>query len=80
MLDSRIEKATVQRLRAKLHHPFRIATGQHDSLENLLFSLQLRDGTWGYGEAAIATHITGETLDATAQNLKRIGRISGDIG
>jgi L-alanine-DL-glutamate epimerase-like enolase superfamily enzyme len=32
----------------------------------------LRDGTKGHGEAAVATHITGETIEQTLKNLKGI--------
>jgi len=61
-------------LRAPLNQPFRIATGQHTSLENALFTIELGDGTKGYGEAGVAPHITGETLEETLANLTRIGR------
>lgn len=61
-------------LRAPLNQPFRIATGQHTSLENALFTIELGDGTKGYGEAGVAPHITGETLEETLANLNRIGR------
>ena len=62
---------------------FRVASGQHDSLENILFALELNDGTKGFGEAAVATHITGETIEKTLKNLKDIalrlkGRSPGD--
>ena len=55
-----------------MYRPFRIASGQHDQLENILFTIELRDGTKGYGEAAVATHITGETIEQTLKNLKSI--------
>lgn len=61
-------------LRAPLNQPFRIATGQHTSLENALFTIELGDGTKGYGEAGVAPHITGETLEETLANLTRIGQ------
>ncbi len=73
MKNTRIKKVKVSRLSARLNQPFRIATGQHDSLENILFSIELENGTHGFGEAAIATHITGETLETTIQNLNCIG-------
>lgn len=60
-------------LRAPLVTPFRIATGQHDALDNVLFRIELQDGTVGVGEAAVATHITGETVDQTVANLKEAG-------
>lgn len=67
-----VVKTSVRPLQASLNQPFRVATGQHDHLDNLLFCLQLSDGTKGYGEAAVATHITGETIEKTVRNLKGI--------
>ena len=61
-------------LTASLIQPFRVATVQHDSLENVLLTLTFSDGTKGYGEAAVATHITQETIPQTIENLKSIGR------
>jgi len=68
-----IKKVSVSLLRAPLVQPFRIAIGQHDTLENVLLTLTLSDGTKGYGEAAIATHITGETVAQTLKNLNTVG-------
>ena len=70
--SSCIVKTSVRYFQAPLNQPFRIATGQHDFLENILFSIELKDGTKGYGEAAVATHITGETIEKTLNNLKGI--------
>ncbi len=87
-----IKKTSVSLIRAPLFLPFKTALGQHDNLENVLFSLELGDGTKGYGEAAVASHITGETLGQTLENLKSAGhmlagrdaseylRISSEIG
>jgi L-alanine-DL-glutamate epimerase-like enolase superfamily enzyme len=52
-----------------LAKPFRIATGQHDELENVIFAVELVGGVEGFGEAAVATHITGETVEQTVKNL-----------
>ena len=71
--DQVIEKFSVSSLRAPLVYPFRTALGQHDSLENILFRLELRGGITGVGEAAIATHITGETIPQTIRNLNVMG-------
>ena len=71
---SYIYKTSVSILRQDLTQSFRTALGQHDFLENLLFKLELKDGTLGYGEAAIATHITQETLRKTKGNLILTGR------
>ena len=69
---SRIVKTSVKFFQAPLNQPFRIACGQHNRLENILFAIELKDGTKGYGEAAVATHITGETIEQTLKNLKGI--------
>ncbi len=69
---SRIAEISVKIFKAPLNQPFRIASGQHDGLENILFSIRLQDGTRGLGEAAVAPHITGETVLHTYQNLKNI--------
>lgn len=65
-----IQKAAAKVWRSKLTQPFRTAKGQHDLLENVLFSVELSNGIRGYGEAAVATHITGETVERTLENLK----------
>ncbi|MCB9772411.1 MAG: dipeptide epimerase [Candidatus Omnitrophica bacterium] len=74
MLNHVIKKCFVKPLEAKLIQPFRTALGQHDSLENLAFVVELADGTKGFGEAAIATHITGETLLMTKSHLEDIAK------
>jgi len=65
-----IEDAVATIIRAPLATPFRIATGQHDELANVFLRLRSSDGVNGYGEAAVATHITGETVAATLANLQ----------
>lgn len=74
MKTSIIKKIEVSVLRAPLIQPFRTALGEHKELENLLFTVELDDGIKGYGEAAIATHITGETLETTRKNLIAVGK------
>jgi L-Ala-D/L-Glu epimerase len=69
-----IKSIHVSLLTAPLLQPFRIATGQHDELKNVLFEIRLKDGTSGFGEAAVATHITGETIPDTVRNLKTVGQ------
>lgn len=77
-----IQKVKVSILKAALNQPFRTALGDHNSLENVVISLTFSDGTTGYGEAAIATHITGETLEKTRNNLETVGKslVGRDIG
>jgi len=70
----RVRQAEVHPLTAPLVTAFRIATGQHDHLENVLLKIELEDGTAGYGEAGVATHITGETLEQTTANLQTVAR------
>jgi len=70
----KIQKATVLSWHAKLKTPFKIATGAHTALDNLLFVIELADGTQGYGEAAIATHITGETVRDTRLTLQAMAK------
>jgi L-alanine-DL-glutamate epimerase-like enolase superfamily enzyme len=65
-----IADATAAIITAPLVTPFRIATGQHDELANVFFRLRTSDGVRGYGEAAVATHITGETVQGTLANLQ----------
>jgi L-alanine-DL-glutamate epimerase-like enolase superfamily enzyme len=65
-----IDHAVASIIRAPLVTPFRIATGQHDELANIFLKIRTSDGICGYGEAAVATHITGETLAATLANLQ----------
>lgn len=65
-----IDDAAASIIRAPLATPFRIATGQHDELANIFFRLRSRDGLCGYGEAAVATHITGETVAGTLASLQ----------
>jgi L-alanine-DL-glutamate epimerase-like enolase superfamily enzyme len=57
-------------LKKELIYPFRTSLGEHKNLENILFTLKLGKGIKGYGEAAIATHITGETVEKTSKNLE----------
>ena len=70
--SSTIVKTRLKSFQAPLLQTFRVASGQHDQLENILFSIELKDGTKGHGEAAMATHITGETIEKTLKNLESI--------
>ncbi len=69
-----IRKAGARIWRAKLSAPFSTAKGRHDLLENVLFFVELSGGIRGFGEAAVATHITGETVPETLKNLKEAAR------
>ncbi len=71
-----IRGVTVAVVEAPLAVPFRIATGQHNSLKNIFIKLELTSGIKGFGEAAIATHITGETVAVTERNLREAAAVS----
>ncbi|MDK9717632.1 MAG: dipeptide epimerase [Trichlorobacter sp.] len=66
-----LQRARAAIITAPLNTPFRIATGQHDQLENVFFQVQSTNGISGYGEAAVASHITGETVEQTLANLQK---------
>lgn len=68
-----IKTAQVLPLQAPLVQPFSTALGSHETLDNLLFVLTLAGGIKGFGEAAVATHITGETLSETRRHLNSAG-------
>jgi L-alanine-DL-glutamate epimerase-like enolase superfamily enzyme len=65
-----IDAAESTVIRAPLVTPFRIASGQHNELANVFLRLRSSDGICGYGEAAVAPHITGETVEGTLANLQ----------
>ncbi len=68
----RILKVAVRDLKMPLIYPFWIASGKHDVLENVLFEIECENGIKGLGEAAVATHITSETVTQTRGNLQRL--------
>ncbi|HNX68059.1 MAG TPA: enolase C-terminal domain-like protein [Candidatus Omnitrophota bacterium] len=74
MKDILVKKAGAKIWRAKLTRPFSTARGQHDILENVLLTVELSSGVKGFGEAAVATHITCETVPETLRNLKSAAR------
>ena len=77
-----ITTVSVTKIRKPLIQPFRTALGTHEFLENVLIRFGLSDGTQGCGEAAVATHITQETVEQTIRNLHSVGKslIGRDMG
>ncbi|MBI4802873.1 MAG: dipeptide epimerase [Elusimicrobia bacterium] len=71
MKETVIVKTAVRMLDAELFQPFTISSGSHKTLENALLGVRTREGIWGWGEAAVAPHITGETQKTTYLNLAR---------
>lgn len=65
-----ITQAVVEPLQSRLIQPFRTALGDHNTLDNLLFILHLGKKEIYYGESAVASHITGETVAGTRKNLQ----------
>ena len=83
MKETVIESFEVKKLNAELFMPFTISSGSHKSLANVAVMLKTSGGICGYGEAAVATHITGETIEQTEENLKKacasiVGRDAAD--
>ena len=73
-----ILKVAVRDLKAPLIYPFRISSGKHDALENILLGIECEKGITGFGEAAVARHLTGETVLGTRANLQKFaGRFIG---
>lgn len=70
MKDTVIKSASEARLRGELTQPFTISSGSHKDLDNAVFTVRLADGTRGYGEAGVAPHITGETVEGTLSSLR----------
>ncbi|HNW43789.1 MAG TPA: dipeptide epimerase [Elusimicrobiales bacterium] len=74
MKDTIIKKFSVKNLDAELFTPFTISSGSHSSLANAVFRLETAGGQCGWGEAAIATHITGETRAQSVKSLQAAGK------
>ncbi|MEW5905543.1 MAG: dipeptide epimerase [Elusimicrobiota bacterium] len=70
MKDTIIRSAAAARLRGELTQPFTISSGSHKDLDNAVFMVTLAGGVRGYGEAGVAPHITGETLQGTLAALR----------
>lgn len=71
MKETAIIKTVVRSIDAELFQPFTISSGSHKRLENVFLGVRTKEGVWGWGEAAIATHVTGETRVATLANLQK---------
>ena len=68
---STITSTDIKPLRTALLQNFRTSLGAHEQLDNLLLTVTLDNGIEGYGEAAVATHITGEPYEGTWKALHR---------
>lgn len=66
MTPTTIRALSVERLDIPLHAPFGISGGAQDVARNLLVTVELADGTRGYGEAAPFPAFNGETQESAA--------------
>lgn len=64
-----IRSCEVALLDIPLREPFGIATGNQEIARNLLVTVELADGTRGYGEAAPFPAVNGETQASAATAL-----------
>ena len=71
MVPTMIRRVVVEDLTIALHEPFGIAGGAQDAARNLLVTVELADGTRGYGEAAPFTAFNGDTLAGARGALAR---------
>ncbi|WP_437717838.1 dipeptide epimerase [Sorangium sp. So ce448] len=60
-----IRRVSVEALDIPLHEPFGIAGGAQERAANLLVTVELADGTLGFGEAAPLPAFNGETQDGS---------------
>src|SRR6266849_5620119 len=58
-----IRSITVEPLNIPMLEPFTIATGTTTEVRNVLITITLEDGSFGYGEAAPFPPSTGETQE-----------------
>ncbi len=72
---SRIEGVEVTLSRVELAKPFRIALGESRVAETLYARIELSDGTVGWGEAAPAPRVTGETPGAALEAARMASRL-----
>ena len=70
-LRSQIRRVTVDRVDLPLTEPFGISGGGHAIAKNVLVTIELGDGTLGYGEAAPLPPFNGETQDLALDALHR---------
>src|SRR5687767_12058143 len=83
MPDAAIRSFTVAPLDIPLHEPFGISGGAQAAANNVLVTLELADGTRGYGEAAPLPPYNGETQAQAIAALEAargwlVGRVVND--
>jgi L-alanine-DL-glutamate epimerase-like enolase superfamily enzyme len=68
----RVRRLQYQPLNVELTEPFGIATGAQNVAENVLVTLELEDGSKGYGEGAPFPAVSGETQARTLDAIIRL--------
>jgi L-alanine-DL-glutamate epimerase-like enolase superfamily enzyme len=81
MTATTIRALSVEPLDIPLHAPFGISGGAQEVARNLLVTLELADGTLGYGEAAPFPAYNGETQASAlaAVEAVRAGVVGADV-
>lgn len=72
MNPTTIRTLSVERLDIPLHAPFGISGGAQEVARNLLVSVELADGTRGYGEAAPFPAYNGETQESARAAIEAV--------
>lgn len=78
----KITDVRVEPLDLALEEPFEIALGEQTAAENVLVSVELEDGTTGYGEGSPIAPVTGETQDAAVAIAREAAEllVGNDVG
>ena len=81
MTATTIRALSVEPLDIPLHAPFGISGGAQEIARNLLVTLELADGTRGYGEAAPFPAYNGETQASALAAVEeaRAGVVGADV-
>ena len=77
MTPTTVRRVGVDRLDLALREPFGIASGAQLVAENLLVTVELADGTRGFGEAAPFPAYNGETQALAAAGVERARALGG---
>jgi L-Ala-D/L-Glu epimerase len=75
MSSTRIRRLVVEALDIPLHEPFGIASGAQERAANLLVTVELDDGTPGFGEAAPFPAFNGETQEGSRAAIEASRRL-----
>jgi o-succinylbenzoate synthase len=71
----KISNILFQKVKFKLHNPFKIALGSTETCESIIVKIETDEGIYGFGESCPFQHVTGETIDTVEVILKEIKKI-----